>query len=237
MKVNNWDSAIFRVWIVNCQAQVQVPGQVRSGQVPPGCPWHQTALSKGQHLTLGGLCKVSGEGQTQTACFAEEWRWLCPDDHLTMTMMMMMLWHGDGRGGDPSTRLWAWARCVQPVSSSRSLLRHEKLLHVCDRSGRLILNDLTGTCHGDAGNPPQLLSVVECLTHLNLVAILKTQLGQKIMLLLRNADIINANICDNSVMLTASAARVRLRSMLATEPWLRCGSDPVTHLTRREHSG
>ena len=104
------------------------------------------------------------------------------------------------------------------------------MLHVSDRSGRLILNDLTGTCHWDAGNPLQLLSVVECLTHLNLVAILKTQLGQKIMLLLRKADIINANICDNSVLLTASAAR--LRSMLATEPWLRCGSDPVTHLTR-----
>ena len=52
------------------------------------------------------------------------------------------------------------------------------------------------------------------------------------MLLLRNADIINANICDNSVVLTASAARVRVWSMLATEPWLRCGSDPVTHLTR-----
>ena len=85
---------------------------------------------------------------------------------------------------------------------------------------------------GTLVTPPQLLSVVECLTHLNLVAILKTQLGQKIMLLLRNADIINANICDNSVLLTASAARVRLRSMLATEPWLRCGSDPVTHLTR-----
>ena len=68
------------------------------------------------------------------------WWWWCCDT-------------GRERGGDPSPWHWAWARCAQPVSSSRSLLRHEKLLHVSDRSGRLILNDLTGTCQGDGADP------------------------------------------------------------------------------------
>ena len=84
-------------------------------------------------------------------------------------------------GSDPEPGVSSQSPVLGP-----SFLRHEKLLHVCDRSGRLILNYLTGTCQWDGGDPPQLLSVAECLTHLlgvprlshNPVAILKTQLRQ-----------------------------------------------------------